>query len=464
MPAATAQQLIATVRVGTVPVGIAVNSTTNKIYVSNLEGTVTVIDGVTFATTTVVVGDSPYGAAVNPVTNQTYVSNVCGNDPTCQSDGTVTVIDGVTLATTTVVVGAQPGSVVVNPVTNKIYVLNRCGDQPNCVQYSSGTVTVIDGVTLSTATVPVGISASSIAVNPQSNKIYVTNSCGSDPTCQSDGTVTQIDGASLSTTTIPVGLDPVGIAVDSVANKIYDLDSGGFTGDVTVIDGTTLSTTTVPAGVRPSSIDVNSVTHKIYVGNLLGGNITVIDGATLSTTTVSVETEPSAVAVDSVTNKIYVHNRCGNDPTCQLEKSSVTVIDGASLSVANIGFGQAIGQALVVDPVHNRIYVPDSDFDVGIIDGTVPSPLAFIPSTPCRVVDTRNPAGEFGGPPIQGNSYRSFPIPQGSCNIPSTAAAYSLNVTVVPHGPLGYLTIWPSGEAQPYVSTMNSPDGRIKAN
>lgn len=41
---------------------------------------------------------------------------------------------------------------------------------------------------------------------------------------------------------------------------------------------------------------------------------------------------------------------------------------------------------------------------------------------------------------------------------------YSLNVTVVPQGPLGYLTIWPEGEGQPDVSTMNSPDGRIKAN
>ena len=43
-------------------------------------------------------------------------------------------------------------------------------------------------------------------------------------------------------------------------------------------------------------------------------------------------------------------------------------------------------------------------------------------------------------------------------------AAYSLNVTVVPQGPLGYLTIWPTGEDQPVVSTLNSLDGRIKAN
>ncbi|HTV66262.1 MAG TPA: choice-of-anchor tandem repeat GloVer-containing protein [Bryocella sp.] len=81
------------------------------------------------------------------------------------------------------------------------------------------------------------------------------------------------------------------------------------------------------------------------------------------------------------------------------------------------------------------------------------------PVTPCRLVDTRQSS------PIQGGTSESFDVPQlGGCNIPSTAFAYSLNVTVVPHESLNYLTIWPTGEAQPYVSLMNSPDKRIKAN
>ncbi|MGA2902289.1 MAG: protease pro-enzyme activation domain-containing protein [Candidatus Korobacteraceae bacterium] len=86
--------------------------------------------------------------------------------------------------------------------------------------------------------------------------------------------------------------------------------------------------------------------------------------------------------------------------------------------------------------------------------------LQFVLVTPCRLVDTRQT-----GNPIQGGTSQDFTIPQlGGCGIPTSAAAYSLNVTVVPQGPLGYLTIWPTGEAQPYVSTMNSYDGRIKAN
>ena len=89
--------------------------------------------------------------------------------------------------------------------------------------------------------------------------------------------------------------------------------------------------------------------------------------------------------------------------------------------------------------------------------------VQFVPVTPCRVADTRNATGPFGGPELVAGTSREFDIPQSACGIPSTAAAYSLNVTAVPTGPLGYLTLWPSGQAQPTVSTLNS-DGRVKAN
>jgi len=91
--------------------------------------------------------------------------------------------------------------------------------------------------------------------------------------------------------------------------------------------------------------------------------------------------------------------------------------------------------------------------------------IQFTSVTPCRLVDTRNPNGPFGGPSMRGNTTRNFQLPQDpNCTISASAIAYSLNVTVVPHGPLGYLSIWPTGEAQPVVSTLNSPDGRTKAN
>jgi hypothetical protein len=88
----------------------------------------------------------------------------------------------------------------------------------------------------------------------------------------------------------------------------------------------------------------------------------------------------------------------------------------------------------------------------------------FVPMSPCRAVDTRNANGPLGGPSIGGGTSRTFAISGSACEIPSTATAYSLNFAVVPHGSLGYATVWPAGESQPLVSILNSPDGRIKAN
>jgi uncharacterized repeat protein (TIGR03803 family) len=97
------------------------------------------------------------------------------------------------------------------------------------------------------------------------------------------------------------------------------------------------------------------------------------------------------------------------------------------------------------------------------ITNTPPAAYQFVTVTPCRLVDTRPDHGGSG--PIQGGTFQTFPIPQeGGCNIPATAAAYSLNVSVVPLGGLGYLTMWPAGvDLRPLVSTLNSVDGRIKA-
>jgi len=92
------------------------------------------------------------------------------------------------------------------------------------------------------------------------------------------------------------------------------------------------------------------------------------------------------------------------------------------------------------------------------------SPLHYVPlSTPCRAVDTRQAEGEG---PIDGGTFQSF-IPAVNCSIPYPSdgvIAYAMNITVVPHGTLGYITVWPDGDPQPSVSTLNSYDGRTKAN
>ena len=429
---AVAQTLLTTVDTGTTPVAAAANRATNQIYTANYgSNNVTVIDGATNNTTTVAAGQFPYDVRVNPVTNNIYVSNYCGNDPTCKSNGTVTVINGSTNNTATVNVGLAPYQAAVNTVTNKIYVANSGGN----------TVTIIDGATNQTSSVTVGNSPKGLAVNSVTNQIYVPNFA--------DGTVTVIDGATLATTTVQAGGSPVEVAVNTITNQIYVANYTGNT--VTVIDGSTNHTSTVNVDLNPAWVAVNQVTNQIYTANSGTNTVTAINGATLVPTSVTVGNAPYELSVDPVTNKIYVANYADN---------TMTMIDGATNHTTTISVGNSPG-AIEANVVTNKMYVANyGDNTVSVIVGANAAALQFVAVPPCRLVDTRQTHD-----PIQGGTSQSFIVPQlGECGIPASAAAYSLNVTVVPITTLSYLTIWPTGEDQPLVSTMNSTDGRVKAN
>ncbi len=128
-------------------------------------------------------------------------------------------------------------------------------------------------------------------------------------------------------------------------------------------------------------------------------------------------------------------------------------------TVESLNGGSAITGTYVDANNREHAYVREP-----VVAPPVTTALRFVPVTPCRVADTRNATGTFGAPSIAGQTSRDFPIPNSACGIPSTAAAYSLNVAVVPAGTLGYLTLWPTGQPQPLASILNSLDGRIKSN
>lgn len=94
--------------------------------------------------------------------------------------------------------------------------------------------------------------------------------------------------------------------------------------------------------------------------------------------------------------------------------------------------------------------------------------LVFVAMTPCRVVDTRAGqgfAGAFGPPSLVGGASRTFPIQSSTtCAVPPAAQAYSFNITVVPPGPLGFITAYPTGQSLPLAATVNSPQGFIVGN
>jgi hypothetical protein len=87
-----------------------------------------------------------------------------------------------------------------------------------------------------------------------------------------------------------------------------------------------------------------------------------------------------------------------------------------------------------------------------------PGGLSLYNVTPCRVLDSRLPAGT---PAFTGA--RDIAVSASGCG-PSLAKAYVLSATVVPPAPLGFLTMWPQGQPRPTVATLNALDGAITSN
>ncbi len=80
----------------------------------------------------------PLAIAVNPVTNKIYVAN--SNLDSYPTPGSATVIDGVTNTPTTIPAGIEPFAIAVNPVSNQIYLVNKDG---NSIMVIDGPRTVL---------------------------------------------------------------------------------------------------------------------------------------------------------------------------------------------------------------------------------------------------------------------------------------------------------------------------------
>ncbi len=86
----------------------------------------------------------------------------------------------------------------------------------------------------------------------------------------------------------------------------------------------------------------------------------------------------------------------------------------------------------------------------------------FFPVSPCRIADTRNPAGHYGAPALEAGASRSFTV-GGTCGVPADAAAVALNVTVTAPTDAGSLTLFPGTGPAPDTGVVSFATGRTRA-
>ncbi len=90
-------------------------------------------------------------------------------------------------------------------------------------------------------------------------------------------------------------------------------------------------------------------------------------------------------------------------------------------------------------------------------------PVNFFTLPPCRILDTRNPAGPLGGPALNGQADRTFTV-ANACGIPVTAKAISVNLAAAQSTSAGNLRLRPGGMPVPLVSSINYSSGQTRSN
>ncbi|MFZ1023699.1 MAG: YncE family protein, partial [Thermoplasmata archaeon] len=210
----------------------AIDPATGDLYVTNAAAdTVSVFSSTTGKTlATIPVGIIPWGIAVDPRTNEIYVAD---RGFVGAAGGNVTVIRGLTVIRT-IEVGPSANWVIYDPIANLMYVLDSSPWNPNSNLSAISPVT--NSVTAKIA-FPTGCFANWDAFDPGNGLDYVTLSYCNEVVVI-DATTTSIVG------TIRVGNNPLGVAYDPIDSRIYVVDWYGLGSNgcsaVTVISGMTV--------------------------------------------------------------------------------------------------------------------------------------------------------------------------------------------------------------------------------
>lgn len=92
-----------------------------------------------------------------------------------------------------------------------------------------------------------------------------------------------------------------------------------------------------------------------------------------------------------------------------------------------------------------------------------PVASSYYPVTPCRLVDTRGPAGPLGAPALAAFGQRTYTL-TGACGVPAGATALSANVAVTQTQGAGALRFYPGDSVPSSATTISFGAGQTRAN
>ena len=271
-------------------------------------------------------------------------------------------------------------SIAVNPVTNKIYAISPT------ISGTKDSLAVIDGTTDTlTKNVAVPLGASATTVNYLTNNVYVAGCDYSQS--PSPCTVTIISGKTNAIVgKIPVTMTPglglTGIVVNPVTGFVYVANANDNVVDIICLAQRKVTGTIALNGNSPSAIAINPLLNRLYVP--LDNNLTdVIDAGkkkVLSTTNYGSITV--GAAVDLLTGNVFVTdqetelNPQGSPMTGVFDQNGKVV---ASITVDDLPMG------VDVDPFTDLAFVAGNALDeLIVIDGstnTVKNVVSNVPAT-----------------------------------------------------------------------------------
>ena len=249
-------------------------------------------------------------------------------------------------------------------------------------------------------------------------------------------------------------INPTGVTLDSMGNLFLSQQAAVRKVDANGILSTVFGSWFVSSAPDLAADNAGNLYLSATAGSLIYKLTPVPTFCTFALGPASVQSGSGGPASITVTT----NPGCGWNATSPLSWVTVNSPSGTGSGSASISIAANTGAAR-----SGTIYVAGQAVTIS----QVAAPLGFFTLTPCRIADTRLDQGKpapFGQPALIAGATRDFPLLSSACNIPAQAQAYSLNFTVVPPGPLSFLSVWQSGQPYPNVSTLNSPLGATLAN